>query len=444
MFKTEPVPQDALIRAASPVQLSLAAFEDDICLAYTRKNLLRGGPVEIACNMIEHYGVTTDNANPGLGLLRKAMLSLAITFFGSQHRQDRITNKGYHRYGEVLGQLNSHLADPELQKTNETLLTALSCMLLEIFLPTGPTNFLLHQRGMDAIAMLRGPPTESEGITATIFRGLRVLSVVASLVESRPSLYAREEWKQAPPISVGEAGMLQHHVFAVLADCTRLITQRDALVAAGAPPECYEALLVEVDRVLNGLEALYPLWVTLNEHQMTEVIKQSDMAKAMGVANCVSATAYMLYHTGYICIIQIKDSLSPSPLNTVLRNAAAMTIARCLELKEYEQRKGAPQSNTIAFVATKVAWQALGGFNSPEGRRLARVVKSATNMVFQKPYPPPGSSLFDQVMIRVPSTPPNSDVHALGSYLLPINLGARPMSSAESQFSVETATEKRA
>ena len=128
--------------------------------------------------------------------------------------------------------------------------------------------------------------------------------------------------------------MLQHHVFTVLADCTRLIPQRNALVAVRAPPERYRALLAEVDKLLGDLEALHPLWVTLNEHQMTEVIEQSDMAKAVGVANCVSATAYMLYHTGCICIIQIKDSLSPSPMNTVLRNAAAMAIARCLELKE--------------------------------------------------------------------------------------------------------------
>jgi hypothetical protein len=415
------------------------AFEDDICLAYTRKNLLRGGPVEIACNMIE----TTDNANPGLGLLRKAMLSLAVTYFGSQHRQDRITNKGYHRYGEVLGQLNSHLADPELQRTNETLLTAFSCMLFEIFVPSRPTNFLKHQRGLDAIAMLRGPPTESEGITATIFRGLRVLSIVASLAESRPSLYASEEWKQTLPASVGEAAILQHQVFTVLADCTRLITQRDAIVAAGAPPERYRALLAEVEKVLGDLEALHPVWEILDEHQMTGVIEQSDMAKAVGVANCVSATAYMLYHTGYICIIQIKDSLSPSPMNTVLRNAAAMTIARCLELKEYEQREGAPQSNTIAFVATKVAWQALGRFHSPEGRRLAHVVNSATNIVFQKPYPPPGSSLFAQAMVSVPIIPPNSGVHALGSFPLPINLGARPTSSAKSQVSIKTADRKK-
>jgi hypothetical protein len=159
--------------------------------------------------MVENYGASLSD-NPGLDLLRKGILTLSITFFGSQHRQDIITNKGYAQYSEVLRQLNLHLADPELQLTNETLLTALSCMLLEIFLPTGPRNFLKHQRGLDAIAMLRGPPKESDVTTATIFRGLRILSVVGSLVESRTSLYSEEEWKKIPPVQASEAGYFQH------------------------------------------------------------------------------------------------------------------------------------------------------------------------------------------------------------------------------------------
>jgi hypothetical protein len=432
----------AVVKVTSPVQMSFAAFEDDICLAYTRKNLLRGGPVEIACDMVERYATASNDADPGIGLLHKAVLSLSTTFFGSQHRQHHITNKGYAQYGEVLRQLNSHLATPELQQTNETLLTALACMLLEIFLPTGPTNFLKHQRGLDAIATLRGPPTESQGTTATIFRGLRILSIVGSLAESRPSLYASEEWKRVPPVIASEAGILQHHVFTVLADCTRLISRRNASFASAAPPESHAALLAEVDEVLGDLEALHPLWEALNEHQMAQTVEQSDLAKAMGVANSVSATAYMLYHTAYICIIQIKDSLSPSSMNKALRNAAATTIARCLELKEHEQREGAPQSNTIAFVATKVAWQALGSFNSPEGERLARVVRSHTNTVFQEHPPPPDDTLFAQFAMRVPITAPSDIDQATGSYALPIDVGAEHTSAAF-QFSIETADRRK-
>ncbi|KAF1834791.1 hypothetical protein BDW02DRAFT_597917 [Decorospora gaudefroyi] len=407
-YKSEQVPNTAVIKTAIPLQLSSKAFEADICLAYTRKNLLRGGPVELACTMVEHYQASATNADPGLTLLRKSILSLSVTFFGSQHRQNDIMNKGYHQYGEVLRQLNAHLARPELQKTNETLLTALSCMLLEIFLPTGPTNFLRHQRGLDALAMVRGPPVEVDRPTATIFHGLRILSIVGALAESRPTLYATEEWKQVPPIQASEAGILQHHIFTVLADCTELISRRNALFALEAGTESYGPFLKKVDDVLGNLEALFPLWESLNRHQLAEVAEQSDMAKEIGVSNHVSATAYMLYNTAYICILQITDSLFPSPANVVLQNEAAMKIAKCLELKEYELREDASQSNTIAFVATKVAWQALGRFDSPGGRKLAYVVKSTMNSVFQEPCIQPDTTLFTQLMETVPVDRPSN------------------------------------
>jgi len=154
--------------------------------------------------------------DPALALLREAILSLSVTFFGKQHREDRIISKGYDQYSEVLRKLNAALAIPEQQTSNEVILTALTCMLLEIFLPTGPLNFLKHQRGIEAIMKLRGPPTESAGDTAVIFRGLRVVSIIGALAEARPSIYAQEEWKHAPIAQTTEFGALQAKMFTVL------------------------------------------------------------------------------------------------------------------------------------------------------------------------------------------------------------------------------------
>jgi hypothetical protein len=324
--------------------------------------------------------------DPPLALLRNAILSLSVTFFGSQHRQDRITAKGYHQYGGVLRQLNVALGDPARQTINATILTALTCMLLEIFLPTGPANFLKHQRGIEALMALRGPPTETEGDTAIIFRGLRIVSIIGALAESRPSIYAKKEWKHAPVASTTEMGVLHHKIFAVLADCTQLTSECNSLSKSEPIQESYGSLLVRADRALDDLSALYPIWESINASEMRDTEQMSPLAIELGVANHLSASAYMLYHTARICIIQIKDRLCPSPSNVKLRNAAAMNIAKCLELKEYEKRQGGPESNTIGFVATKVAWQALGGFNTPEGRKLAQVVRSAVNGVYRSPW----------------------------------------------------------
>jgi hypothetical protein len=158
-FITTSLPGSAITKTELAVELSFAAFEEDICLAYTRKNLLRGGPVEVACNKIGfHENAPIFARFPALNLLRKAIVSLSVTFFGIQHHETRIIAKGYDQYGGVLRRLNTTLAIPEQQTTNETLLTALTCMLLEVFMPTGPSNFLKHQRGIETIMCLRGPP----------------------------------------------------------------------------------------------------------------------------------------------------------------------------------------------------------------------------------------------------------------------------------------------
>lgn len=438
-FQSESPPDNAVTPATAtpPPQLSFVAFDETICLAYTRKNLLRGGPVELACNMIEAYAGAPDFDDAGIELLRQSMLSLAVTFFGKQHRQNQITRKGYTLYGDVLRQLNRHLAIPEYQTTDETILTALTCMLLEIFLPTGPKNFFKHHRGLEAIMAMRGPPKDTSGDSATIFRGLRILSIIGALAESRPSIYAKDEWKNAPPpADATEPMILQHHIFTCLADCTQLMGERDAILNGTAPLWAYEPLLQRVQDTLDDLTKLWPLYERFNALQKDPSKPLSPLAEELGVANHVSATALMLYNTVHICILQIFDSLAPSLENTALRNDAAMTIAKCLELKEYEKREGAHESNTIGFVATKIAWQALGGFDSPEGRRLAKTVSTHLNGVAPLPLDDKEAwdnarpedirdTFFARFIKRVPIGNSGDETRVMGLLQLPeiINIG---------------------
>lgn len=170
-----------------PQQLSPLAFQEDICLAYTRKVMLKGGPVELACNLAFSSGPGMEES-PGLQLLRDSIMALSTTFFGSQHNQKTLQTKGYSRYGAVLAQLNTHLATPELQTDDLTILGALICVLLETFLPTGPLNFLKHLRGIETILEVRGVPQQPMSrTTIVLFHGLRTLSILGGLV-SRPFL----------------------------------------------------------------------------------------------------------------------------------------------------------------------------------------------------------------------------------------------------------------
>ena len=149
------------------------------------------------------------------------------------------------------------------------------------------------------------------------------------------------------------------------------------MIASGAAPECFKLLWEDVHNTLNELEALHSRWEALNANQLAYVTKLSKSAKELGITNRVSAKSYMLYNTVYICVIHIKQSLSPSPENIALRNAAAMKIANCLTFKEYEKRNSTQESAPLGFVATEMVWQGLGRFEFLEGRKLAEMVKLA-------------------------------------------------------------------
>lgn len=383
---TKSSPGTEVTSMSPPSELSIVAFEQDVCFAYTRKTLFRGGPVELACNMIDSAGTAPFSQSPELDLLRGAILSLSTTYFGNQHRDQRIVAKGYNQYGQVLQQLNTALAMPARQMSNEILLTAFTCMLVEMFSPKGPINFLKHQRGIEAMMRLRGPPTESTGETATIFRGLRIMSVISALVDQRPSIYASEPWSNAPISRTTEFGRLQHELLSVLAVCTQLLSDRNALLASG-PDEGFRIdLMARSDAAMADIEALYSHWVAANQEELPSANKASYLVQDLAIADHFSATAYMLYHAIRICVLQIKQSLDPTSNNVELRSDAAMKIARCLELKERERQEGmAPLSTTWSSIATRVVWQALGGFETEGERRLYRAVEGVSIWIAPSP-----------------------------------------------------------
>lgn len=172
-----------VIRFSSPSpQLCLTAFYDELCLEYTRKLILNGGPAQLACDLAYSRRSRLED-DPGMRLLQDAINSLAVTFFGSQHHQKAIEAKGYQRYGKVLARLNHHLSTTELQTSDLTIMSAFICVLVESFLPTGPLSFLAHLRGLEAILELRGvPKAPVPRDTLVILHGLRTLSIVGGLV----------------------------------------------------------------------------------------------------------------------------------------------------------------------------------------------------------------------------------------------------------------------
>ena len=371
-----------------PNSLSLVAFEDDICLAFTRKHLLLGSSVELACDNIQwHHGAEGYRHDPGRDLLRKAILSLSVTFFGSQNRKTATTNRGYRQYNEVLLQLNSHIAHSQLQTTNETLLTATTCMLLEIFLPTGPTNFLKHVRGIEAILEVRGPPSSAPGDAAFVVNNFRAIGIIGALATGQASLWAKPEWRNLPPETTDHGSLIKHELWNLLADCTHATSKRNRVLADGRKQQ-EQSLVATARALLQRSEAIYLEWGIYNHNLEGDGDGDGDgdalSYKGLDphIPNQNSATTYMLCNAAHICILQLAHSIDPTITYGRHRHKAATNILRCLELKYFEKREDNVEVNTIGFFATKVAWEALGGHFSLEGTRLARIVEASAKGTF--------------------------------------------------------------
>jgi hypothetical protein len=398
---------------------------------------MKGGCVEVACDLVQRVGLSGGQLDPGLDLLRDAILSLSATFYGNQHRQRDIVNRGYKTYGKVLAQLNAHLTQPQLQTANETIMTAVTCMILEIFVPTGPDNFFKHVQGIEAILAARGPPTSPLGADIAMLSGVRILCIVGASVQRRPSIWATEEWKSVPPLHSDEDSLIRHEILLVLADCTVLRQGFKPPSPLNKPTEEDRCRTVARAReYLDQLKAVHLRWERHNASMLGEEVSPSF--KDPTIANTGSATTYMLYNAAFICTSRILSACSPPEETTSLQSlqvAAALRIVKCLELKAYEKREGSGESNTIGFIATKVAWDTLGGFSSPGGRRLSRAVKAAANGVSavgawdepEEPPEPTASPYATGDILRVASLVQEQTTTAASSYkaIELINIGEK-------------------
>jgi hypothetical protein len=337
--------------------------------------LLKGGPVDLACDLA-FVGQAELTDDPGLKLLRDSVRSISVTFFGSQHHQTVLEKSGYQQYGQVLGQLNAQLGTPGFPITDYTVLTALTCMLLEVFLPTGPDNFMKHLQGIDTILAARGiPPSPIPPTTLAVLQGLRILSIVGGLHLAKPSIYCQEEWKRVPCFKKGAQGQLRHDLFSVMADCTRLMAERDAIVLSG-DLAARHVFLSQVRAATLQLEAIHSRWQDLNLKHMKE--SALHFGEKRKIANTSIAIDYMLYNAAYIILLDIRETLEPVPEYVELRTTAATTIADCLQKRAWAIEQGTDEFKTIRYVATKVAIQVLGESHTDSGRKLVQMAREAT------------------------------------------------------------------
>ncbi|PMD40242.1 hypothetical protein L207DRAFT_384858, partial [Hyaloscypha variabilis F] len=198
---------------------------------YTRKYLLRGGPVDLALQDLQFDDLcTATDSTSDTYLFHLSILSLSTLFFGTQHRNTPITTNGYLLHGCALKKLNTALSDPLCQHRDDVLLSVIALVLQEVFIPTGKKHFLKHTTGLEQLLKLRGPSILCSPESFFMFKSVRKLIILASMHKRAPSILAQEQWKDIPWDDESVEGRAEKFLFDVLADYTVLVSEHDRLV----------------------------------------------------------------------------------------------------------------------------------------------------------------------------------------------------------------------
>lgn len=407
------------IRNYVPGILSMKGFEMQRYICYTKKYLLRGGLVDLAfqdIHLIDSY-INPKNI-AGVPLHNSAGLSLALMFFGSQHRQRSIIIQGHIMHGITLKQLTHVLSDPMCYARDDVLLCVAALTLLECFVPTGRNHYLKHIHGMERMLELRGPAIYCSEYSYHTYESIRRMIIFASLSARKVSILAQRDWADVSLVHCPPEKADEHHLFNLLVACTPVIAELDKLSSAnqardsGGAEDRSECVFQEARDLLEKLYKWKRKWDDENKDCYVEVLTVcSELGQEacrdlellfptiFAFSNISASTTLMFYNATLIHILRIlrtlldqhiglQCNLSSVPYTsseyTAIERAAATEICRCIPYHFVWESRLHPNSLLLAHFAARTAWVSFGGGGSPEGKWIADLHRRARGDVFPK------------------------------------------------------------
>lgn len=405
---------DRLISLSAP----LRGNETEIYICYTRKQLRRGAPIDVALDDMYLGDMTPAEMTAKGRVFHPTILSFATILFGSQHHQASITDQGYALHGVALKQLNQALTHSQCYTRDDVLLSVVSLAILECLVPTGQKHYLNHMIGLERLLELRDPWTYSSARTCELYKSVRHMLIFASLRTGRPSIFARPEWKTVLRANCSDEEIPEQDLFDVLADCTVLIAERNTMLAT--EDSDFERSTNQRDNLkqtaaglLKSLHAWKVQWDNDERNAYSEPSTvPKDARKTFQSLNSAPLTGFefaqdhaalmlMFYKTTFIYVLRALASLpvndavpnsqewespksspiaDPSDLNAAQRSAA-IDVCRCIP--HYLARSAGCDSDASPIVhwAVTTAWMTLGGNESTEGSWLMDMLKNASRTV---------------------------------------------------------------
>ena len=350
-------------------------------------------------DLIKNYASTRTD----VPLFNQAAITFATLLFGVQHHQNLILTEGYAMHGVALQRLNKALSVPGCHTSDEVLVSVVILAMLEIYMPSGPRNYLKHMLGLERLLELRDPESLANASYATLelYKGVRHMILIASLRNRSPSIFARPGWKAVLRTALSLDTPEEQDLHDVLADCSVLIAASDE----AADSQSAKSLRIlqtraEIGRkaseLLGFLKSWRDRWDSTEGNFYTEEENPTAIAADVPTKLCTIyrftnnsvARMFMLYNTALIYVLQIHSALAVSETDS--SHAASITnehfqgairtagieIARSIAdyLKQKRARGETDFASPVVQWAVLTAWQSLGGTGSREGECMTRML----------------------------------------------------------------------
>jgi hypothetical protein len=362
--------------------------ENEIYICYLRRHLLPNGPVDLGLQELQASDIDVQNTSiaiEGAPLFTPAALSFATLFFGLRYQQNAILTQGYAIHGVALKRLGQALSKPERRTRDDVIVSVIILAMLELFMPTGPRNWLKHMLGLEQLLAFRDPHslTYAPFRTLELYKGVRHMVLIASLRNRTPSIFARPEWKAVLRTALSLETPEEQDLHDVLADCSVLIAiseesfKAQHLSGSGNPRRRKE-IQSRAKKLLLFLEAWKFRWDSNEENvHIEEFVKAETAGKPSRTVyrflNDSVARMLMLYNTALLYVLRIMATLEITrhshdhSLEDLLQgdisiiaesscypaiHAAGLDIARCIS--DYLRHKRA--RGEMDFASPVVQW----------------------------------------------------------------------------------------
>jgi hypothetical protein len=407
---------------SSVQELALRFNENEVYICHLRRHLYPNGPIDLHLQKLHVSDLDlalNSTSVEDSSLLTRAALTFATLFFGSRYCQTPILVEGYKMHSTALQQLNQALSIPGCHTRDDVLNVVIVMAMLEMYLPSGPRNWLKHMLGLEKLLALRDPglliyasPQELE-----FYKGMRHMVLVAALRNRTPSIFARPRWKAVLQTALSLETTEERELHDVLADCSVLNAASDELARTWNTydPTCLERL--ETIRT-KGVEllAFMQSWKERWDRDKGNAHVAEDDLEALAAGaplvfqevyrfrNDSVARMFMLYCTALIYALQVIEAAEnlqptlplvmqqgthagiPIGINASSIYAAAVDIFRTMPdyLRQRLLSGKTEFASPVVQWAAFTSWQVLDGNNSVEGRWVMKTLAVHNEYVIAK------------------------------------------------------------